>query len=68
MRALENSVNRRLENSLTRQKKFFGSVDLRLTAIEADFNERGGRGEPLSSSNFVSSPLSDQPLAVTEHS
>lgn len=51
-------------------KKCFSAVcvDLRFILIEADFNEARGRGELLSSSNFVSSLLSDQPLAVTEHS
>lgn len=44
------------------------SADLRFILIEADFNEGRGRGELLSSSNCVSSLLSDQPLAVTKHS
>lgn len=47
---------------------FFHCVGLRLILIGVDFNEGGGRGEPLSRSNFVSSLLSDQPLAVAEHS
>lgn len=43
-------------------------VKLRFILIETDFNEGRGRGELLSPSNFVSSLLSVQQLAATEHS
>ncbi len=56
-------------NTLIRQKMFFSSVDLRfIFALDSDSDEGRGRGGLLPSSNFVSSLLSDQPLAVSEHS
>lgn len=55
-------------NSLTKQKMFFCSVDPRIILIKADFNEGGGRRELLSTNNFVSFWLCDQPLAETKHS
>ncbi len=53
-------------NSLIRQKTFFSSADLRFVFVsDSDCDEGRGRGELLPSSNFASSLLSDQPLAVS---